>query len=146
MHNRKHSHTQVKKYGKQLGDNGQQDGKKIAYILVDKIFTRQVLTCFSWTGTSRSKAFKHKLAFLNLRHIRHFLYLVVSNANNRITEPDMDNFLKNSILKHANNRAGFNEGRGLAVSIPTPPPILPSTASLSSSPSPESSLSLIVPI
>lgn len=120
----------MKKYGKQLGNNGLQDGKKIAYILVDKIFTRQVLICFSWTGTSRSKPFKRKLAFLNLRHIRHFLFLVVSNANNRITEMDMDNFVKNSILKHANNRAGLlNEARArqtpssVLLTMPSPPSV-----------------------
>lgn len=33
------------------GTDGQQNGEKIARQLINMLFTRNVLTCFSWTGT-----------------------------------------------------------------------------------------------
>lgn len=72
-----------------MGTNGNQEGKKVGYILTDKIFSRKLLTNYTWTGNSKNKT---KAAFSDLKNIREFLFAVVSNAAEIMTEVELEFF------------------------------------------------------
>lgn len=37
------------------GTTGKKDGNKIAYLLMDRLFERQLLTLCSWTGSTKKE-------------------------------------------------------------------------------------------
>lgn len=80
---------------------------------MEKIFARKLMTKYSWTGNSKNQP---KKSFAALKNIRLFLFYVISGAATYMTEPDLEAFIKNCILKHAETRAG-NDG-SLSASVP----------------------------
>lgn len=42
------------------GTIGKKDGNKIAYLLMDRLFERQLLTLCSWTGSTKKKNKKER--------------------------------------------------------------------------------------
>ncbi|XP_055694636.1 uncharacterized protein LOC129796589 isoform X4 [Lutzomyia longipalpis] len=80
------------------GCNGTSDGTKCAYRLVDYIFTRDLLTLYSWTGASRTGT---KEPFKNNTHFLDLFYTVIRMADNSYAKVDAYNFFKNKVLKYS---------------------------------------------
>lgn len=81
--------------------DGKAHGKKIAYVVVDKMFKRDVLTKFSWTGLSKTKT---KSSFVALRKVNKLIYLIVQKNDNRYCESNHEDFMKNCVLKYSESR------------------------------------------
>uniref|UniRef100_A0A1B0DGN7 DUF4806 domain-containing protein n=1 Tax=Phlebotomus papatasi TaxID=29031 RepID=A0A1B0DGN7_PHLPP len=85
------------------GTDGKCNGDKIAFIIADKMFERQVLTELTWTGFSRTG--RVKKAFNVYKNIIQLFYEIVHDADNAFTEKKAEDFFKEKILKHANARS-----------------------------------------
>lgn len=97
----------MKYYGQIVGCDGKQEWKRVAYILADKIFSRNVLTNYTWTGMSKMK---NKFPFCQFNRLRAFLFTIVNRASDLSCEEEFELFIKNCILKHSETRAG-NDSR-----------------------------------
>ncbi|XP_028134096.2 uncharacterized protein LOC114329250 [Diabrotica virgifera virgifera] len=75
--------------------------KTACYKLCNIIFTKEVLTCFSWTGMSRNN---NKEAFKNLKNTLDIFYRAVYKADNTFSYSQRDAFFRDGILKHSNTR------------------------------------------
>lgn len=82
------------------GTTGNKDGKKIAYILMDRLFERQLLTLCSWTGSTKKKEDKtNKIAFFKYNRIIEAIYKIIHLADSRYMIDDNINFLKRILKK-----------------------------------------------
>uniref|UniRef100_A0A6P7FED9 Uncharacterized protein LOC114329250 n=1 Tax=Diabrotica virgifera virgifera TaxID=50390 RepID=A0A6P7FED9_DIAVI len=75
--------------------------KTACYKLCNIIFTKEVLTCFSWTGMSRRN---NKESFKNLKNTLDIFYRAVYKADNTFSYSQRDAFFRDGILKHSNTR------------------------------------------
>lgn len=75
--------------------------KTACYKLAGIMFTKQLLTKYSWTGMSRSL---EKKAFNKLTGILDIFFNVVFKSDNSFTYPRRDSFFRDCILKHSNTR------------------------------------------
>ncbi|CAG9814655.1 unnamed protein product [Phaedon cochleariae] len=80
--------------------------KTACYKLAGIMFTKQLLTEYSWTGMSRSL---EKKAFNRLTGILDIFYNVVFKSDNSFTYPGRDSFFRDCILKHSNTRLKLNK-------------------------------------
>ncbi|XP_055700417.1 uncharacterized protein LOC129800067 [Phlebotomus papatasi] len=80
------------------GTSGNRDGIKIAYRLVDEIFTRELLKYYSWTGT-KTKYEKKQFSAYN-RFLQAF-YDIVKLADDKYSTTENEKFFKEKILKHS---------------------------------------------
>jgi len=66
------------------GTTGKKDGTKIAYLLMDRLFKRQLLTLCSWTGSTKKKKKKiKKIAFFKYNRITDVIYEIIHLADSR---------------------------------------------------------------
>ncbi|XP_029677336.1 uncharacterized protein LOC115244088 [Formica exsecta] len=87
------------------GTTGKKDGNKIAYLLMDRLFERQLLTLCSWTGSTKKKEEKmKKIAFFKYNRITEAIYKIIHLADSRYTIDDNIGFLKR-ILKNSVSRS-----------------------------------------
>ena len=70
------------------------------------MFTRELLTKYSWTGISKSM---EKKAFNRLTGLLDMFYNVVFKSDNSFTYPARDSFFRDCILKHSNTRLKLNK-------------------------------------
>ncbi|KMQ82823.1 hypothetical protein RF55_21745 [Lasius niger] len=71
------------------GTTGQKDGNKISYLLMDRLFERQLLTQCSWTGSTKKKEEKNnKIAFFKYNQIIEAIYKIIHLADLRYTIDD----------------------------------------------------------
>lgn len=75
--------------------------KTACYKLCATIFTKNVLTQFSWTGMSRSH---EKQAFSKLTNILDLFYKLINGTDNSFSYPQRDIFFRDGVLKHSNTR------------------------------------------
>nr|CAI5837452.1 unnamed protein product [Callosobruchus analis] len=80
--------------------------RSACYKLADIMFTKQLLTKYSWTGMSRSL---EKKAFNRLTGILEVFYSVVYRCDNSFTYLGRDSFFRDCILKHSNTRLKLNK-------------------------------------
>lgn len=80
--------------------------KTACYKLAGVMFTKQLLTKYSWTGMSRSL---EKKAFNRLTGILDIFYNVVFKSDNSFTYPARDSFFRDCVLKHSNTRLKLNK-------------------------------------
>lgn len=85
------------------GTTGKKDGNKIAYLLMDRLFERQLLTLCSWTGSTKKKEEKMKIAFSKYNRITEAVYKIIHSADSRYTIDDNTGFFKR-ILKNSVSR------------------------------------------
>lgn len=86
------------------GMTGKKDGKKIVYLLMDRLFERQLLTLCSWTGSTKKKEEKiKKIAFLKYNRIIEIFYKILHLADSNYTIDDnmilLKRILKNSVSR-----------------------------------------------
>lgn len=89
------------------GTTGKKNGNKIAYLLMDRLFERQLLTLCSWdsgTGSIKKKEEKMKIAFFKYNRITEAIYKIVHLADSCYTIDDNMIFLKR-ILKNSVTRS-----------------------------------------
>ncbi|KAK4885404.1 hypothetical protein RN001_001675 [Aquatica leii] len=86
------------------GTSREADGTKVAYKIVDRVFTPTVLINYTWTGISRDKMSK-KMAFQGLEGILNVFFEVVSLADSRHTIQKNNNIFKDGVLKYALKRS-----------------------------------------
>lgn len=87
--------------------NNSGSGINSAYKLVDVMFSRSVLTNFTWTGNTTTNTNK-KMAFISLKNTIKLFHDVIFEADRSFTSIDNENFFKSRILKYATARASFN--------------------------------------
>ncbi|XP_055704634.1 uncharacterized protein LOC129802666 [Phlebotomus papatasi] len=80
------------------GTSGNRDGNKIAFRLIDKIFTSDLLTNYSWTG-AKTKYIKKQ--FSTYTHFIEAFYDIVKLADERYSTIENEKFFKEKILKHS---------------------------------------------
>lgn len=86
------------------GTTGKKDGNKIGYLLLDRLFERQLLTLCSWTGSTKKKEEKmKKIPFSKYNQIIVTVYEIVHLADSRYTIDDNISFFKR-ILKNSTTR------------------------------------------
>lgn len=83
------------------GTKGDEEGKTVARNLLAILFTKEVLTKFSWTGISRTTGVEKKEAFHSCCGILNFFTEIVLLADSRWNITKNDNLFKMRILKHA---------------------------------------------
>lgn len=83
------------------GTEGGEEGKTVARNLLAILFTKEVLTNFSWTGISRTTGVEKKEAFHSCCGILNFFTEIVLLADSRWNTTKNDNLFKMRILKHA---------------------------------------------
>lgn len=86
------------------GTSGQEDGTKIGYKIVDHVFSRKLLTHYSWTGVSR-RQLSDKKSFQNYQGLLNVFFKVIFLADNRYTIQKTQNLFKDNVLKHAKKRS-----------------------------------------
>nr|CAI5865343.1 unnamed protein product [Callosobruchus analis] len=86
------------------GTSGTEDGVKVAYKIIDFLFTPEVLVNYSWTGVSRGVS-GEKTSFQVLEGILTVCFDVVLLADSRHTKQKNANIFKERILKHAKKRS-----------------------------------------
>ncbi|KAG5868234.1 hypothetical protein JTB14_019052 [Gonioctena quinquepunctata] len=91
----------IKKYISIGGTDGNEDGKVVARKLLAIVFTKKVLTLFSWTGISRTKGLEKKESFQSCQGILCLFQEVVGKADSRWNQSKNEKFFKSHILKHA---------------------------------------------
>ncbi|XP_055686970.1 uncharacterized protein LOC129793965 isoform X2 [Lutzomyia longipalpis] len=96
----------VKELVKVTGTSGNKDGKQMAYKLLHKVFTCEVLTKFSWSGVSKTG---QKKCFSKLENTIELFSTVARQADNRFSRIDAENFFKKNVLKHAQTRYERNK-------------------------------------
>lgn len=84
------------------GRSGEKKGYKIAYGLIDQIFTREFLTTCSWTGSSKNNVVKN--SFSSATKFLEAFFEIVHLADSRYTKNDAKEFFKEKILRNANSR------------------------------------------
>ncbi|XP_055381859.1 uncharacterized protein LOC129612337 [Condylostylus longicornis] len=84
------------------GTGGKQNGLKIGYKVVDRVFTKEVLTHYSWTGISKSNFPKN--SFCSLNGFIKLFNEVILLADDHWTMKDTENLFKDGVLKHAKKR------------------------------------------
>lgn len=98
-----------------MGQQKTANGASAAYLLVDQIFTRQVMTLFSWTGLNKpgkdaKKPFK---CYVNIMQL---FSKVVRPFHSTYTVQDAQKFFKECAIQHAKRR--FTQYKGQRVSAP----------------------------
>lgn len=83
------------------GTKGDEEGKTVARNLLAILFTKEVLTKFSWTGIFRTTGVEKKEAFHSCCGILNFFTEIVLLADSRWNITKNDNLFKMRILKHA---------------------------------------------
>ncbi|RLU15454.1 hypothetical protein DMN91_012448 [Ooceraea biroi] len=83
------------------GIEGNEEGKIVARSLLVILFTKEVLTKFSWTGISRTTGVKKKEAFHSCCGILNFFTEIIILADSRWNATKTDHLFKMNILKHA---------------------------------------------
>ncbi|XP_074028793.1 longitudinals lacking isoform X3 [Leptinotarsa decemlineata] len=91
----------IKTYTDIGGSDGSEDGKIVARKILSKIFTKYVLTLFSWTGISRTKGLDKKESFQSCQGILSFFNELLIKADSRWNQNKTEKFFKCYILKHA---------------------------------------------
>jgi len=76
-------------------------GKIVAKNLLAILFTKEVLTNFSWTGISRTVGVEKKEAFHSCNEILTFFTEIVGLADSRWNATKNNHLFKMRILKHA---------------------------------------------
>ncbi|XP_050497657.1 uncharacterized protein LOC126893379 [Diabrotica virgifera virgifera] len=76
--------------------------RNACYKLSSVLFTKELLTHFSWTGVSRTK--NTKLPFQKLHNILGIFYHVVKYCDGSFNYAHRETFFRDGILKHANTR------------------------------------------
>lgn len=86
------------------GTTGKKNGNKIVYLLMDRLFERQLLTMCSWTGSTKKKQEKtEKIAFFKYNRITEAIYKIIHLADSNYMIDDNIGFLKR-ILKNSISR------------------------------------------
>lgn len=80
------------------------DGFKIAYKLVDYMFTSDILVQYSWTGLSKEPGVV-KDSFQKYENIIRLFQRVVQLADSRYTAMRNELFFKEKVLKHSKKRS-----------------------------------------
>lgn len=91
--------TEMATYG---GTSGDKKGDRIAYGLVDQLFTRQFMTECSWTGSSKNQASKN--TFSSATTFLDAFYDIINLADSRYSKNDAKDFFKEKILRNAKSR------------------------------------------
>lgn len=81
----------------------QGDGLNAAYVLVDVIFTRELMTMTSWAGGSKSG--ERKVAFKMFPRILDFFHNLIQLADPTFTQLQTKDFFKNKVLVNAVRRS-----------------------------------------
>lgn len=85
------------------GSGGEEVGSQILYKIVDHIFSKEVLTHYSWTGISKNKNVEKK-PFNCFHGIIDVLFKVIRKADNHWTLNKTEKMLKDHVLKQAKKR------------------------------------------
>lgn len=72
-------------------------------MLVDKMFDRELLLEYSWTGSSKKPNIKK--SFSGLRQINRVFFNIVKSLDKNYNEYDQEMFFKTGVLKYASTRA-----------------------------------------
>lgn len=81
-------------------------GANNAYILVDKVFERNLLMSYTWTGSSKTT---EKLAFIKLKNIVRVFFEAIYAVDNSFGLKDVEIFFQNKILKYSKTRLNGNK-------------------------------------
>lgn len=65
------------------------------------MFSKNILTSFSWTGISRTAGVEKKLAFQSFDGILMMFMKIIQKADSRWSQKKNEEFFKLNILKHA---------------------------------------------
>lgn len=84
------------------GTSGDKKGYKIAYGLIDQLFTREFMTKCSWTGSSKGQV--EKINFSVATTFLQAFYDIVHLADSRYSKNEAKDFFKEKILRNANAR------------------------------------------
>lgn len=84
------------------GTNGDKYGRKIAYALVDKLFSREFLTQCSWTGSSKRNSPKHN--FSTATSFFKAFYEIVKKADTRYSMTEAKEFFQLKVLRNSATR------------------------------------------
>lgn len=96
------------------GTDGHEDGKIIGKKILQILFTKKVLTNFSWTGISRTKNVEKKIPFQGNTNILKFFLNVLLQADSRWNTEKNEKFFKSNILKHAiQSNAAFEKKKNV---------------------------------
>lgn len=85
-------------------------GEKAAYTLVDFVFTRNLMTKYSWSGNTK-KGHIQKKCFKQFEHVFNFFYNLIKKADPTYTTVEMKNFFQNKVLTHALRRSSSTKTR-----------------------------------
>lgn len=91
-------------FGKQIIYIPGQLARSYAYTLIDIIFTRQVLTAYTWTGSTTSSE-ENKLPFSLYNNIIKLFFQVIHSTDNSYTWIENQDFIQIKVLKYARSRA-----------------------------------------
>uniref|UniRef100_A0A6P7G1D7 Uncharacterized protein LOC114334910 n=1 Tax=Diabrotica virgifera virgifera TaxID=50390 RepID=A0A6P7G1D7_DIAVI len=85
----------VKKLANVCGNKGNGNGINNCYLLVDRLFTRKLMTLCSWAGGARGEG--EKVAFKTFKNVISLFYNVVHLSDDSFTQKDCEDFFKNVI-------------------------------------------------
>ncbi|GAB0086116.1 hypothetical protein DMENIID0001_098180 [Sergentomyia squamirostris] len=86
------------------GTRGEQNGEKIADILIDKLISRRIPTFFTWTGKSSAKNGNKKEEFRLLTNFLESFSKIVLIGDKQFSELQVQKFFVQKVLKHAEER------------------------------------------
>lgn len=83
-------------------------GVNNSYMLVDKLFDRNLFVSYTWTGSSK---IGDKLPFVNLKNLIKVFFEAIYRVDNTFSLKDTEKFLQNRILKYSKTRLNSNKVR-----------------------------------